>query len=57
MTNIKHIDMKKIVITALLAAMFTITTGAQSNLKKIYDEQINPVEQIDKAVAKAKKDV
>lgn len=46
--------MKKLVITALLAALFTITASAQSNLKKIYDETIDPMEQIDKAVAKAK---
>ena len=46
--------MKKLAITALLAAFFTITAGAQSNLKKIYDETIDPMEQIDKAVVKAK---
>ena len=39
--------MKKMFITALLAALVSITSGAQSNLKKIYDEEINPVEQID----------
>ena len=52
--NITHFDMKKLAITALLAAFFTITAGAQSNLKKIYDETIDPMEQIDKAVVKAK---
>ena len=48
--------MKKMVITALLAALVSISAGAQSNLKKIYDEQIDPVEQIDKAIAKARKE-
>ena len=33
-----------------------ITADAQSNLKKIYDESIDPMSQIDKAVAKAEKE-
>lgn len=56
MSTTNHIDMKKMVITALLAALVSISAGAQSNLKKIYDEQIDPVEQIDKAIAKARKE-
>ena len=31
-----------------------LTSGAQTELKKVYDESINPLEQIDAAVAKAK---
>ena len=31
-----------------------IAAGAQSELKKVYDESLNPIEQIDKAVAEAK---
>lgn len=46
--------MKKILLSFMLAAVFTFTAEAQSNLKKIYDESIDPMEQIDKAVAKAK---
>ena len=38
----------------MLAAAFSLAAEAQSNLKKIYDESIDPMEQIDKAVAKAK---
>ena len=46
--------MKKLAFTALLEVFFTLTAGAQSNLKKIYDETIDPMEQIDKATVKAK---
>ena len=48
--------MKRILIIAILAlfatASFAQTTQKQA-LKKVYDEEINPLEQIDKAVAKA----
>ena len=44
--------MKKVFIT-LLAALLVITADAQG-LKKVYNETINPIEQIDQAVAKAK---
>ncbi len=37
-----------------LALSLTVTVNAQTTLKKVYDENINPVEQIDQAVAKAK---
>ena len=46
--------MKKIITLALTAMLFSFAANAQSNLKKVYDETINPMEQIDKAVAKAK---
>lgn len=46
--------MKKILLSFMLAAVFTLAAEAQSNLKKIYDESIDPMEQIDKAVIKAK---
>lgn len=46
--------MKKIISLALTAMLFSFAASAQSNLKKVYDETINPMEQIDKAVAKAK---
>ena len=43
--------MKKAVIT-LFSVLFVLTTNAQG-LKKVYNEDINPIEQIDQAVAKA----
>jgi len=44
--------MKKAVFT-LFTILFALTTNAQG-LKKVYNEDINPIEQIDQAVAKAK---
>ena len=44
--------MKKAVIT-LFSVLFVLTTNAQG-LKKVYNEDINPIEQIDQAVTKAK---
>ena len=44
--------MKKRIVLTWLAALFVLTANAQ--LKKVYDEDINPIEQIDQAVAKAK---
>lgn len=50
-------DMKRaLLITAVIAAMSAFTATGQSNLKKIYDEDINQLEQIDKAVRKADKE-
>lgn len=46
--------MKKSIFIALLAVLFSLSSNAQSNLKKVYDETIDPMEQIDKAVVKAK---
>ena len=43
--------MKKAVFT-LFTVLFVLTTNAQG-LKKVYNEDINPIEQIDQAVAKA----
>ena len=46
--------MKKILFT-LLAAFLYVAADAQTNApRKVYDENINPLEQIDQAVAKAK---
>ena len=44
--------MKKAVFT-LFTILFALTTNAQG-LNKVYNEYINPIEQIDQAVAKAK---
>jgi thioredoxin-related protein len=47
--------MKKIILM-VVAALLALPTDAQTALKKVYDENINPLEQIDQAIAKAKKD-
>ena len=41
-------------ITAMWAVCFTLTANAQTALKKVYNEDINPIEQIDQAIVKAK---
>ena len=46
-------NMKRIIL-ALCAAMLTVTAEAQTALKKVYNEEINPLEQIDQAIGKAK---
>ncbi len=49
--------MKKILsIVVLAVALFTFTVNAQEQTapKKVYNEQINPLEQIDQAVAQAR---
>lgn len=45
--------MKK-VLFVLLAVLFSFSANAQTGLKKVYNKDINPLEQIDKAVVKAK---
>ena len=45
--------MKKTVIV-ILAILFSLSANAQTGLRKVYDEDINPIEQIDKALVKAK---
>ena len=42
------------IILALLAVLLTATMNAQTGLKKVYNENINPLEQIDQALVKAK---
>ena len=46
--------MRKRLFIALFIAFVALTANAQTKLKKVYDESINPLEQIDQAVAKAK---
>ena len=46
--------MKKRIILSLLAVFFVMAAQAQTESKKLYDEDINPLEQIDQAVIKAK---
>ena len=45
--------MKRILL-ALLAVLLTATTDAQTGLKKVYNEDVNPLEQINQALVKAK---
>ena len=47
------ITFKRITLV-LLALLMAITIEAQTSLKKVYIEDINPIEQIDKALVKAK---
>ena len=46
--------MSKKTLLALLALVFALTMNAQTALPKVYDEDVNPIEQIDQAVMKAK---
>ena len=48
--------MKRFLIIAMIAALFSAYASAQTVLKKVYDEEINQLEQIDKAVAQAKRE-
>jgi len=45
--------MRKVVLS-LTAVLLSLCANAQTGLKKVYDEDIHPLEQIDQAVAKAK---
>ena len=49
--------MKKTLITSIMAILLTVLPYqlcAQTTPKRVYDEDINPLEQIDKAVARSK---
>ena len=46
--------MKKRFLAVMLAVFVMTMASAQTALKKVYDEDINPTEQIDQAIAKAK---
>ncbi|MBR7030497.1 MAG: thioredoxin family protein [Prevotella sp.] len=46
--------MRKLFVLSLLTISFALTITAQSGLKKVYNEDIDPIEQIDEAVVKAK---
>ena len=48
--------MKKTILICLCCLWAVAATHAQSTLKKVYDESLNPLEQIDQAVAKAKQE-
>lgn len=46
--------MKKTFIITILMVLAVTIANAQTTLKKVYDETIDPMEQIDKAIVKAK---
>lgn len=48
--------MKKVIIATLLFALANMQLSAQTQLKKVYNEDINPIEQIDQALSAAKAD-
>ena len=52
--TIKQKHMKKRLFVALTCMIVMAAASAQTALKKVYDETINPITQIDQAVAKAK---
>ena len=45
--------MRKVIII-LIAVLFSLSADAQTGMKKVYNEDINPIEQIEQTVAKAK---
>ena len=47
------IMMKRNVLTAAFALLLTVSLQAQTGLKHVYNEDINPLEQIDQALLKA----
>ena len=42
------------VLVVLLTILFSLSVNAQTGLKKVYNEDINPIEQINQAIVKAK---
>lgn len=49
----KIIDTKRLPVI-IMAILFSVAVNAQTTLKKVYNEDINPIEQIDQAIVKAK---
>ena len=48
--------MKKFLALMLFFALLPVAAGAQDSMKKVYDEQVNQLTQIDQAVKQAKAD-
>ena len=48
--------MKRLVLFGFIAMFLALSANAQTELKKVYNEEINPMEQIDQAIIKAKAD-
>ena len=53
-TPIHRDNFMKKVFVVLLAVLFPLLANAQTGLKKVYNEDVNPIEQIDQAIVKAK---
>ena len=48
--------MKKFLTITLFSLLLSLIANAQTELKRVYNEEINPLEQIDEAIAQAKSD-
>ena len=48
------VDMNKNLVLSLLTVCLSLTMNAQTELKKVYNEDVDPIAQIDQAVVKAK---
>jgi len=46
-------SMKRLILVVISFLWVVLTANAQTELKKVYDETLNPIEQIDQAIAKA----
>ena len=46
--------MRRAIVISLFTALFALAINAQTAVKKVYNEDINPIEQIDQALVKAK---
>ncbi|UKK50201.1 thioredoxin family protein [Prevotella sp. E13-17] len=54
MMRTMNVFVKESLVVLGLTCLFALSTNAQNGLKKVYNENLNPLEQIDQAVAKAK---
>ena len=50
----RYLHIFRAMMLLCLSSLFTLCINAQKELKKVYNEDINPLEQIDETVAKAK---
>jgi thioredoxin-related protein len=46
--------MRKAIVISIFTALFVMAVNAQTAVKKVYNEDINPIEQIDQALVKAR---
>lgn len=53
-SKVFYIAMRKTLIIILLSVLISLSANAQSEIKRVYNEEINPLEQIDNALALAK---
>ena len=45
--------MKRLTVIAFIIALLSLSNAAHAQLKKVYNDDIDPMEQIDKAIAQA----